>query len=198
MNKVFMKMAICITLGLMIFSQTSVYAAQVQGARGANDGNKTDQNDLQKFRQNYIEYREEREKNKQSSGTTSNSGNSNKSSSSGNANQDDWITDAFYAVKKFFGENVEDPIGIVSTPLGLFKRIVQGVNRLLLVLLAAISTISLSIVGVRYLMAVNDSNQKVKAKDALHTTFRGMGFGFGAFFIWRVAMSIVEVILDNM
>lgn len=111
---------------------------------------------------------------------------------------DDWISDAFNAVKSFFNEDVKDDLGIVATPLDLFRNIVKAINRVLLVFLAGISVISLSIVGIRYLMSTNDARQKGKALGALHTTFKGMAFGFGAFFIWRIAMGIVEVIISNL
>ncbi len=122
-------------------------------------------------------------------------GGSRKTTSTSN---DDWISDAFKAVKSFFNEDVKDDLGIVATPLDLFRNIVKAINRVLLVFLAGISVISLSIVGIRYLMSTNDAKQKGKAKEALHTTFKGMAFGFGAFFIWRIAMGIVEVIISNL
>ena len=110
----------------------------------------------------------------------------------------DWISDAFQAVKSFFNEDVKDDLGIVATPLDFFRSVIKGINRILLVLLAAISSISLAIVGIRYLMSTNSAEQQKKAVKDLHTTFKGMAFGFGAFFIWRIAMGIVEVIISNL
>lgn len=108
-----------------------------------------------------------------------------------------WVSDAFSAASSFFSEDVNDEMGIIEKPLDLFSNLVKAINKVLTVALAGISAISLSIVGIRYITSIADPNQKNKAKKDLHTTFRGMVYGFGAFFIWQIAMSIVRLIIKG-
>ncbi len=105
-----------------------------------------------------------------------------------------WVKDAFEAASSFMGENPTDTIGI-SPLFSLFKDLVRAANRVLLVLLAGISTIALSITGVRYILAGASPDQQKVAKSSLKTIFIGMGFGFGAYVIWRIAMAIVGIFI---
>ena len=105
-----------------------------------------------------------------------------------------WVQDAFKAARSFMGENPTDTIGI-SPLFSLFKDFVRAANRVLLVLLAGISTIALSITGVRYILAGASPDQQKVAKSSLKTIFIGMGFGFGAYVIWRIAMAIVGIFI---
>lgn len=186
MNKIFAKISVYIILILMIFCKTSVYAHNLQGWAGPNDGKNTNQNFVNNISSDHKEYIKERKETQNKNGTD------------GKSTNGDWISDAFQAVKSFFNEDVKDDLGIVATPLDFFRSVIKGINRILLVLLAAISSISLAIVGIRYLMSTNSAEQQKKAVKDLHTTFKGMAFGFGAFFIWRIAMGIVEVIISNL
>lgn len=112
--------------------------------------------------------------------------------------EDSWISDAFSATKSFLSENnVKDPLGIAGGLLGLFKTLVNIINRVLLVALAGISAIALSIVGIRYMNGFANPGQISRAKDDFRTVFKGMAYGFGAYFIWRIAMSIVSVIIGS-
>lgn len=111
------------------------------------------------------------------------------------SSSDTWVKDAFSAASSFMGENPKDTIGI-SPLFSLFKNMVQAVNRVLLVLLAGISTIALSITGVRYILAGASPEQQKVAKSSLKTIFIGMGFGFGAYVIWRIAMAIVGIFIS--
>ena len=77
-----------------------------------------------------------------------------------------------------------------------FKNILQAANRILLVLLAGLSIIALSVTGIRYMMSGALPEQKEIAKQSLHTIFIGMAMGFGAYVIWRIAMSIVTLIIE--
>lgn len=126
------------------------------------------------------------------SGTGTATGTQNGSSDSGS-----WISDAFSAASSFFSEDVNDEMGIIEKPLNLFSDIVKAINKILIVALAGISAISLSIVGIRYIISIDKPKQQEKAKDDLHTTFRGMAYGFGAFFIWQIAMSVVRLIIES-
>ena len=126
------------------------------------------------------------------SGTGTATGTQNGSSDGGS-----WISDAFSAASSFFSEDVNDEMGIIEKPLNLFSDIVKAINKILIVALAGISAISLSIVGIRYIISIDKPKQQEKAKDDLHTTFRGMAYGFGAFFIWQIAMSVVRLIIES-
>ena len=107
-----------------------------------------------------------------------------------------WVQDAFKAASSFMGENPTDTIGI-SPLFSLFKDFVRAANRVLLVLLAGISTIALSVTGVRYLASGASPEQRDIAKQSLHTIFIGMAFGFGAFVIWQIAMGIVKIMITS-
>ena len=108
-----------------------------------------------------------------------------------------WVSDAFSAASSFFSEDVNDEMGIIEKPLNLFSDLVKAINKILFVVLAGISAISLSIVGIRYFISITKPKQKAKAIEDLHTTFRGMAFGFGAFFIWQLAMGVVHLIIEG-
>ena len=107
-----------------------------------------------------------------------------------------WVQDAFKAASSFMGENPTDTIGI-SPLFSLFKDFVRAANRVLLVLLAGISTIALSVTGVRYLASGASPEQRDIAKQSLHTIFIGMAIGFGAFVIWKIAMGIVSIMISS-
>ena len=107
-----------------------------------------------------------------------------------------WVSDAFSATRDFFSEGeVTDKIGVFEPWMVVFSDIVRAVNRVLTVLLAGLSIISLTIVGIKYLMTPYDSKKKSEAKESLHTVFHGMLYGFGAFAIWRIVMSIVRIVI---
>ena len=122
----------------------------------------------------------------------------NQTSSNTSTNSDSWVSDAFEATKSFFSENVTDEMGIIEKPLGLISDGIKAITRIAFVLLAGMSTISLAIVGIRYMASISNPAEREKAIQSLHTTFKGMLYGFGAFFIWRIAMSIVYFILSSM
>lgn len=109
----------------------------------------------------------------------------------------DWVHEAFSATKSFLNEPTKDFHGLFSTPFNLFKDFIKAINRVLLVALAGISTISLSVVGVRFISSGAAPEQRMKAKESLKSTFMGMAIGFGAYIIWRLAMSIVTIILSS-
>ena len=110
-----------------------------------------------------------------------------------------WVKDAFSAASNFFSEKeVTDELGMIEPWMIIFKNIVKGINRVLIVLLIGLSTISLAVVGIRYFMAAADPAQKGKAKTDLHIVFKGMIIGFGAFTIWKIVMIIVNVVIDSL
>ena len=110
--------------------------------------------------------------------------------SSENAN---WVKDAVSATDSFLKEKTVDTIGI-SKVFSLFQSLVKGVNRILIVLLAGISIIALAVTGIKYI-AESNPTAKGEAKKSLKTIFIGMIIGFGAFTIWKIAMSIVDIIM---
>lgn len=108
-----------------------------------------------------------------------------------------WVNKAFSAASSFLKEPTKDFHGMLSPAFTFFQTIVKAINRILIVLLAGISTIALSVTGVRYLASGASPNQKEVAKQSLHTIFIGMAFGFGAFAIWKIAMSIVGIMINS-
>ncbi len=115
------------------------------------------------------------------------------------ATDGDWVSEAFSAAHKFLNNaNITDDTGIISPFFDQFKSIVKGINRILLVLLAGLSMISLSLIGVRYMLSGASPQQKEEAKRNLHTVFIGMAIGFGAYAIWRIAISIVTIIIGSL
>lgn len=109
-----------------------------------------------------------------------------------------WISDAFAATKSFLSESsTEIPVKGESL-LYKAKMTIRGINRILWVLLGSISAISLSIVGIRYMLGINDPEQRSTAKDSLHKTIRGMVLGFSAMLIFNIVMSLVRLIISSM
>ena len=106
-----------------------------------------------------------------------------------------WVSDAFSAASSFLKEPTKDSFGILNPTFKFFQGIVKAINRVLIVLLAGISTIALSVTGVRYMASGASPEQRDVAKHSLHTIFGGLAFGFGAYVIWRLAMGIVAVII---
>ena len=113
------------------------------------------------------------------------------------AADDDWVSKAFSAASTFMNENATDFKGVLSSPFEFFKNTVKAINRVLIVLLAGISTIALSVPGVRYLASGASPEQRDIAKQSLHTIFIGMAIGFGAFVIWKIAMGIVSIMISS-
>lgn len=111
------------------------------------------------------------------------------------SSNNDWVKNAFSAANKFMKEDATDELKIISPFFRTFQNIVKAANRILLVLLAGLSIIALSVTGVRYMLSGASPQQKEVAKQSLHTIFIGMAMGFGAYVIWRIAMSIVEIII---
>lgn len=109
-----------------------------------------------------------------------------------------WVGDAFAAAKAFLSESSTEIPEEGELILYNAKMIVRGVNRILWVLLAGISAISLSIVGIRYILGINTPSERGKAKDALHATIKGMAIGFSAVLIFNIVMVLVRLIIENM
>lgn len=107
-----------------------------------------------------------------------------------------WVTDAFSAAKSFINEKPKAQWDWESKGFNTLKDIVKAVNRVLITLLAGLSMLSLTIIGVRYILAGASPEQQQIAKKNLGTLFMGMVYGFGAFIIWNIAMGFVEIIID--
>lgn len=113
------------------------------------------------------------------------------------SNDGDWVGEAFSAASSFLNNStVTDELGIVSPIFEKFKSIVKAINVVLMVLLMGLSIIALSVTGVRYITSGASPEQKEIAKKSLHTIFIGMAIGFGAYVIWRIAMSLIEIFIE--
>lgn len=112
------------------------------------------------------------------------------------ASSDSWVKDAFSATSTFLNENPTDTIGI-SKPFKLFKNLIKAINKVLLVALAGMSIIALSITGIKYILSSSSPDRQGEAKKSLKTIFIGMIIGFGAFTIWNIAISIINIIIDT-
>lgn len=112
------------------------------------------------------------------------------------ASNDSWVKDAFSATSTFLNEETTDTIGI-SKPFKLFKDLIKAINKVLLVALAGMSIIALSITGIKYILSSSSPDRQGEAKKSLKTIFIGMIIGFGAFTIWNIAISIINIIIDT-
>ena len=108
-----------------------------------------------------------------------------------------WVKDAFKATSDFLNEDTTDYHGVLSPTFTFFKNVIKAINRILIVALAGITTIALSVTGVRYMASGGNPHERDKAKKSLHTIFVGMAFGFGAYIIWQIAMAIVTIIIGS-
>lgn len=108
-----------------------------------------------------------------------------------------WVSEAFNATSSFLNEETKDTIGI-SPLFEMFKNIIKAVNRVLIVLLAGISMIALSLTGIKYVMGGASPQKKEEAKKSLHTIFMGMALGFGAFFIWKIVITIINIVIESL
>lgn len=113
---------------------------------------------------------------------------------------DSFVSEAFRATGDFFKEDLpEDDVGIITDSMLYFiKRGIQAFNRILIVALAGIGAIAFALSGIKYFISVSDPKKLKEARDTLNITLRGLGFGFGAFIIWEVAMGVVNLIIDAM
>ena len=109
-----------------------------------------------------------------------------------------WINDAFAAARVFLTQSDTEVPEKVGKLLINVKMTIRGINRALWVLLAGISAISLSIVGIRYMLGINSSSERGQAKEALHKTIKGMVFGFSAILIFNIAMIFVRLIIYSL
>ncbi len=116
------------------------------------------------------------------------------------ADANTWVQDAFDATHSFINEKpkLSDRMSFLNSFLNFFRKLIRTINYILLVILGALSIISLSITGIRYIIALNNPNRLQNARNNLHTVFLGMFIGFGAFIIWRLAMGVIELILSAM
>ena len=118
--------------------------------------------------------------------------------------QENWVQKAFAAVFSFLSEDTEldrDSTDLkektIANIFTLVSNVIRGINKILLVVLFGLSSISLSYVGIQYIWARENPGALQKAKNDLKTTFIAMGYGFGAFAIWRIAMAIVRMVLET-
>ncbi len=109
-----------------------------------------------------------------------------------------WLTDAFSAAKEFLSSESEEIPHPLDNYLTYGKYLIRGINRVLWVLLAGISAVSLTIVGIKYIWGINSSTIRKEAVKDLHVVIRGMAIGFGALLIFNIAMSIIRIIVESM
>ena len=114
----------------------------------------------------------------------------------GKASEGTWVQDAFTASDTFLKEDTVDTIGI-SKVFTLFKNMIKTANKVLIVALAGLAIIALAITGVKYIVGGANPNAQEEAKGSLKTIFIGMVIGFGAFTIWKIAVSIINIIIGT-
>ena len=107
-----------------------------------------------------------------------------------------WVKDAFDASDTFLKENTVDTIGI-SKVFTLFKDLIKAANRVLIVGLAGLAIIALAVTGVKYILSGANPHAQEDAKKSLKTIFIGMVIGFGAFTIWKIAISVIKIIMGT-
>lgn len=115
-------------------------------------------------------------------------------------NDSNWISKALSAAKNFLLGEIDTSTSTgenVNKVLVTARQIIRGINNVLLVLLGGLSAVSLSVVGIRYIASGALPEQKRVAIESLHTVFKGMAIGFGAFLIWRIAMGFVNIIFNS-
>lgn len=109
-----------------------------------------------------------------------------------------WLNDAFASARAFLTQSSTEVPQEVGTLFNNITMTIRGINRALWVLLGGVSAISLSIVGIRYILGINSSDERGKAKTALHQTIRGMAIGFGAILIFNIVMIFVRLIINSL
>lgn len=110
-----------------------------------------------------------------------------------------WVQEAFQAAYDFFN-GTDDSIDnneVANGALEIFKSIIKALNRILIVLLFGLSAISLSIIGIRYIVSGSSPGQREIAQKSLKTVFIGMLYGFGAFVIWNIAIQIIKLVIGS-
>ena len=107
-----------------------------------------------------------------------------------------WVKDAFQASDTFLKENTVDTIGI-SKVFTLFKDMIKAANKVLTVGLAGLTIIALAVTGIKYILSGANPEAQGDAKKSLKTIFIGMVIGFGAFTIWKIAISIIKIIMGT-
>ena len=132
-------------------------------------------------------------------GSSSGSSQDQKKASNEEVTPDTWLDQSFTAAKEFLEQKeTKDDLGWANPVLDIFRKLVNTANRVLLVALFGVSTVSLSIIGVRFMTSGASPAERQKAQRSLKTTFIAMAYGFGAFTIWRVAMAIINFIIKHM
>ena len=114
------------------------------------------------------------------------------------ANDTSFVSEAFKATDEFFNEKVEDDDGRITDVFNLIKKIIKAINRVLIIVLGALSMISLAMIGIKYIMSSTTAGRLSEAKKQLKTVVIGMAFGFGAYTIWMIGIYIVEIIIEQL
>lgn len=112
-----------------------------------------------------------------------------------NAAASTWVKDAFSSTKSFLNQtSVEEKLGFENDIFTFIKEMIKSINVILLIILGAVSTIAISVTGIKFILAAGPG-QKADAQKSLKTAFIGMCFGFGAYAIWSLGISIVMLIV---
>ena len=179
MKKVVISILIIISMLFLIYPTQFVYAdSKAQGE---------DQVDQEQKKEEEKKIEENRKKKQEKEDDTKNDK---------TVDTSNWVQRAFKDATSFFKEKSVDEDGLWGTLLGVFKDIIKAVNMVLLILLAGLSAISLSIIGVRYIVGGTSVVQQNIARKSLRRALTGMAYGFGAYIIWTISMSIVSMILS--
>lgn len=110
-----------------------------------------------------------------------------------------WVQDAFNATGSFLEENFSnvDVLNLDSWFVPLITVPLKIINRVLIVALFGLSTVALSYCGIQFIIHSDNPSRQKDARENIRTTFIAMGYGFGAYLIWSVAMQIVTLILGQ-
>jgi len=108
-----------------------------------------------------------------------------------------WVKDSFDATQSFLKEdfNKVDILKLDSWFVPLVSVPLKIINRVLIVTLFGLSAVALAYCGIQFILGADTPRKKTDARENIRTVFIGMGYGFGAYVIWFIAMQIVSMIL---
>ena len=108
-----------------------------------------------------------------------------------------WVDKAFHSVSNFFKEDFSkvDILKLDNWFVPIISTVLKMINRVLIVALFGLSAIALSYCGIQYIFHADNPANQNDVRNNIRTTFIGMGYGFGAYIIWYIAMQIVQAIL---
>lgn len=109
-----------------------------------------------------------------------------------------FFSEAVDATKKFLNEDPKDVPQGAEDAFSEAKKIIVTINRILTVALLGLSIVALSVVGIKFIIGGADAKSKAQAKNDLKTVMIGLAFGLGAYTIWSLGISIINLVIKNM